>query len=336
MARRRRVHRRPRCECPPRRTARAVHHRHPATERHRRAPHGARAQQHGAGCDRPLAAYGGRRDALGPRHRPRRHRHAERHREAARARRAEPLRRRPRGVRRAHQGVRRRHRLRHPQAARGDRLLVRLDAYGVHALAGAVARRARGVRAPLGARPHLQGAPRDPLVPAVHDVALRRGGRVPRRAGAALPHQLPAARRSDEAPNGCHHAPRDDARRRGRGRQPRRRALPRPDRPVRAAADRAHPDPGGRRRVHRPDVRHRRGEDHSRARRERLRSRAASRTAAAGDHDRRRGDGRSVGRRRPRARWNPRPRPRRGARAHRRAVRRRRPTREGRGAPACR
>ena len=45
---------------------------------------------------------------------------------------------------------------------------------------------------------------------------------------------------------------------------PRRRAVPAPGRPHRVAADHEPADPGGRRRACRPDVRHRRGEGHSR------------------------------------------------------------------------
>ena len=79
-----------------------------------------------------------------------------------------------------------------------------------------------------------------------------------------------------------HHAPRDDARRRRRRGESGRRALSRADRQAAdAAADRAH-DPGHRRRLRRPRIRHRLRQDHAGARLQRLADRPAPRARA--DH----------------------------------------------------
>ena len=76
----------------------------------------------------------------------------------------------------------------------------------------------------------------------------------------------------------------------GDRRAPRRRALHAPGRPRdRAAAGRAH-DQGGGRRARRPELRHRRGQDHPGARPERLRDRPPARPADADDHGRVRAD----------------------------------------------
>ena len=69
--------------------------------------------------------------------------------------------------------VRQRDRRHDPRAAARDRKLVRLVAHGVHVLAGALARGARGVRAPVRGRARLSRASRDPLVPALSHLAER-------------------------------------------------------------------------------------------------------------------------------------------------------------------
>ena len=62
---------------------RALHHRHPAAERHRLAAYGPCAQQHAAGHSLPLRAHARQGRALAAGHRPRRHRDADGRRAAA-------------------------------------------------------------------------------------------------------------------------------------------------------------------------------------------------------------------------------------------------------------
>src|SRR5678816_83116 len=90
-----------------------------------------------------------------------------------------------------------------------------LAANGVHAVAGAVACRARSVRPTVRARPGLPRPSGDSLVPALPYVAQRRGGGVPGGDRRAVSHRL-----SGRGPTGTrarrrHDAARDDARRRG-------------------------------------------------------------------------------------------------------------------------
>ncbi len=194
---------------------------------------------------------------MGARHRPRRHRDAERRREDARRRRKDEIRPRPRSVRQADRGVRRRDRRRDPPAAQGDRRVGRLDAHGVHAVAGTVTRRARGVRASLRARADLPRLSRDPLVPALPHVVERRGGGVPRRAGHALSHRVSGGRPTRSLAHDRHNASRDDARRRRGGGESERRSVSRSRGQDSAVADRRHLDPGGGRRLRRSGIRHR-------------------------------------------------------------------------------
>ena len=63
---------------------RALVHRHPATERDRRAPHGARARRHASGHPRALPSHDGQGRALAAGHGPCRHRDADGGRTAAR------------------------------------------------------------------------------------------------------------------------------------------------------------------------------------------------------------------------------------------------------------
>src|SRR5581483_4236906 len=126
------------------------------------------------------------------------------------------------------------------------------------------------------------------LVPALPHGAVRRGSRVPRRGRHAVLSPLPRGRRGAPRRDRGHHAPGDAARRRGRGGAPRGRPLRRPggqDGPAPAPRPpRAH----HRRRRRGSRVRHRRGEGHAGARRQRFRDRAAPRAARAPRDDRRR------------------------------------------------
>ena len=66
-----------RCRRPDQACRQAVRHRHPAAQCHGRAAHGACAQQHAAGRALPLRAHARPRRALATGHRSRRHRHAD-------------------------------------------------------------------------------------------------------------------------------------------------------------------------------------------------------------------------------------------------------------------
>ena len=97
---------------------RAVHHRQPAAQRHRRAAHRPRARQHAAGRRGPLRAAARQGRAVGGRHRPRRHRHADGGRAPARAAAGQAHQLQPRGIRRQGVGVEGRERRHdHPPAA---------------------------------------------------------------------------------------------------------------------------------------------------------------------------------------------------------------------------
>ena len=126
--------------------------------------------------------------------------------------------------------------------------------------------------------------------PEMRSVLTRHRGRAPRRRGRAGLHPL---RRRRRLGGRGHHPGRDHARRHRHRGAPRRRALRAPDRPRdRAAAGRAH-DQGGGRRARRPELRHRRAQDHPGARPERLRDRPPARPADADDHGRVRADRRT-------------------------------------------
>ena len=83
---------------------------------------------------------------------------------------------------------------RDPPAAARHRRVGRLVAHGVHAVARAVVRGARSVRAPVRARSDLSRTPRDSLVPALSHVAERRRGGVPGRDGQAVSHRVSGRR----------------------------------------------------------------------------------------------------------------------------------------------
>ena len=138
--------------------------------------------------------------------------------------------------------------------------LVRLGARALHPGRGPLARRARGLRAPLRAGPDLPRRLPGELVPALRHGHLRPGGGARGRGRAPLVRAL-----LDRGPQPIHHrghhAPRDDPGRYGRGRAPGRRALPRPGGPatcVLPVLGRAHPD--HRRRGGGPRLWHRRGQ----------------------------------------------------------------------------
>ncbi len=267
---------------------------------------------------------------MGARHRPRRHRDAERDRASARERRQNALRRRPRCVRPAHRSVRHRDRRNDSRAVARHRLVGRLVAHRVHAVAGVVARRPRSVRPAVRTRTDLSRPSRNPLVPALPHVVERRGGRVPGRDGRVVPHRVSARGTIRPEPDHRHHAAGDDARRRGGRRESRRPALSRRRRQIGAAANCRPGDPRDRRCVRRSRVRHWRGEDHAGARRERLRGRYAAQAEHARGDRRAWRRARSGRRGRSRAGGAVGARPIRGARAHRRdAARERRAAESG-------
>ena len=135
----------------------------------------------------------------------------------------------------------------------------------------------RGLRAPARARPDLPRPAPGQLGSGAEDRDLRPGSGQRGRRRLPVVDLLSADRRQRLA-RGRDHAPGNHARRhRGDGASGRR-ALRAPDRQDRdAAADRPR-DPGHRRRLRRPRVRHRRGQGHAGARLQRLR-RSASATS---------------------------------------------------------
>ena len=195
--------------------------------------------------------------------------------------RPDAIRSRTRGVRSTHRAVRRRDRGRDSEAAPRHRRVRGLVAHCLHAFPRAVARGARSVRPALRGRKDLQGPPRHSLVSALFDLALRRGSGVQRRDGCALPHQVPAFSGQPSAvsrwPDRGNHASRDDARRRRGCRESEGCAIQASHRQDGSPARRRDRHPHHRGRVRGSGVRHRRGEDHARARR-RTTSRSASGT----------------------------------------------------------
>ncbi len=281
---------------------------HPAAERHRIAPHGARAHLDDRGRAGPLPPHARLQHALAAGHRSRRHRHPDGRRAPAQARGQEPPRPRARGVRRAGLGVEGPERRAHRAAAAGAGHQRRLAPQQVHDGSGPHPRGARGLRPALPGGADLPRHPPHPLGLRGADRPLQPRGR--ERAGQrrALRVRLRGGgrRRGDR---GRHHPPRDHARRHRGGRPPRRPALRAPARQIRPPPLRRSPHPHRhRRRPRRPQVRHRRGEGDARARLQRLRHRQAPQ--AGGDHH---------------------PRPRRHHERGRRALRRARPLRGAQG-----
>jgi hypothetical protein len=267
---------------------------------------------------------------VGPRHRPRGHRDAGgRRAQALRGGEEDPQRPRASRVPRARVGVEGEARELHPRAVPPHGFLVRLVAHEVHDGARAVARRARGVRAPLREGPRLPRPEDRQLGLRARDGRRRRRDRVRRAQGQALPHPLPGRREARRARRRRHDAAGDDARRHGRRRPPRGRALEAPRRQEpRAPADRPR-DPGRRRRRRRARVRDGSREGHARARSGRLRARPAAR---APDRQSVREE-RAAQRERRRV---PRPVAREGARRGREEARGGGPAREGRALRAQR
>ena len=261
---------------------RAVLHPAAAAQRHRHAAHGARVPADADGPHDPLPPDARRQHAVAGRHRPRGHRHADRRRAAAEGGGQVAPRPRTRGVRRARLGVEGGVRLRDHAADAPPRHVGRLVARAVHDGRRPVGRRAGDVRPPVRGRPHLPRQAARQLGPQARHRRVGPRGRQRGGAGQALADPVSPRRRQRERGR-RHDAAGDDAgRRRGRG-ESGRRALRGADRQARdAAADRPD-DSGHRRRLRRPRVRHGRGEDHARARLQRLADRAAPRARA--DHD---------------------------------------------------
>ena len=136
---------------------RAVHHRHPAAERHRLAAYGPCAQQHAAGHPGPLRAHARQERAVAAGHGPRRHRHADGGRAPADGAADPPPRHRPRRIHREGLGVEGRIRRHDLQPAEAARRLLRLVARALHHGRGPVEGRPRGVRHALQGRADLQG-----------------------------------------------------------------------------------------------------------------------------------------------------------------------------------
>ncbi len=208
---------------PQRAAGASLRHRHPAAQRHRLAPYGARPQQHAAGHPRPLRAHARARRAVAARHRPCRHRHPDGGRAPIDgAPGAEPPRHGARGIHQARLAVEGRVGQHHRRPAEAARLLVRLVAAPLHHGRGPVARRAQGLRRALPRRPHLQGqAPRQ-LGPRSPDRHLRSRGRAGRDQGPSLASPLSDRGRQRRLYRRRHHAARDHARRHRRRRASRR------------------------------------------------------------------------------------------------------------------
>ena len=236
---------------------------------------------------------------------------------------------RTRGFRRARLEVEGGARRPDPAAAAQAGRLVRLDADALHARARHVARRARGLRAPVGEGPGLpRGAPRELGLRPGHG-RLGRRGRDDSAEGQAVLPALSGEGARGHLPDLGDHAARDDAGRHGGRGASRGRALREPGRRAVLAALRRPRDPDRRRHRGRPGLRHRCRQGHAGARPGGLRARRAPR-AADPEHPR---EGRDAERERRRVRRSvPRGGPQEARGEHGRA----RPAREGRGLPAQR
>ena len=260
--------------------------RDPAAQRHGGAAHGPGPEQRDPGRAHPLRAHAGARGAVASGHRPRRDRDAKRGGAPDRQGGKDPLRPGTGAVRGARVGVRARDRPHHPRAAQGDRRVLRLEPHPVHARPGLLARGAGGVRPPVGGGPDLSRPSRDPLVPALPHLPLRRGSGVPGGGREALLHPVPGRGRAQAIPHGGDDAPRDLAVRHGGRRESQRRALRRVRGQGGPAPHRRHPDPDPGRRCGGARVRDGGGESHPRPRRDGLRDRAASQARDAARDDR--------------------------------------------------
>ena len=155
----------------------AVHHRHPAAQRHRLAAYGPCAQQHAAGHSGPLRAHARQERAVAAGHGSCRHRHADGGRAAADGAADPSPRPRPRAVRREGLGVEGRVRRHDLQPAEAARRLLRLVARALHHGRGPVEGRPRSLRHALQAGPDLQGQAAGQLGPEAADRDLRPRGR---------------------------------------------------------------------------------------------------------------------------------------------------------------
>ena len=250
--------------------------RDPAAERHRRAAHGPRAQRLDPGQPDPPQPDERRAHEVDPRHRPRRHRHPD-------PGRARAGRRGDRAARSS--AARRSSSASGPGATQyGGTIIEQLKRLGASCdfdderftLDDAYAKAVLKVFVALYEKGYIY---RDRYLvnwdPGSRLGDLRSRGRGPRGHRHAVLHRLPAGvgRRRDHGRDG---APGDDARRhRDRG-EPRRRALPAPDRREGDPAARRAQAEDHRRRLRQARVRHRRAEDHARPRPQRLRDRPAA------------------------------------------------------------
>ena len=263
-----------------------------AAERHRRAPHGPRAERLDAGLPDPLAPHARLRHALAAGLRPRGHLDPERGREAADRRGHLAPGDRPRGVPRAHLGLARAHGQDDHGPVPPARLLARLLARALHDGRRVRRRRDDVLRPALGGRLDLPREPDRQLVPVPPDRDLRPRGRARRDGRRADLRPVPVRRRL-RLDHDRHRPAGDDPGRRRRGGASRRPALSERDRQGGRRAGRRAARARDRRRARRAGVRLGRAEDHAGARSEGLRDRPRSRPGddhgdrAGRPHDRR-------------------------------------------------
>ena len=174
----------------------------------------------------------------------------------------------------------------------------RLEPRALHYGRRPVEGRHRGVRAPVSRGTDLPWQAPGQLGPGAADRSVRSRGGEPGGGRLHLGDQLSAGRRH-RFPHRRHHAPGNPARRHRGRRASRGRTLPAPDRQAGAPARRRAQHSGHRRRLRRSRIRHRRGEDHPRARFQRLAGRPAPRPRRQQRAHARREDERSLPRRIP-------------------------------------
>ena len=267
--------------CDPELERGAVHDHDPAAERHRVPAHGARADVHGAGHADPLPPHDRARHAVAAGDRSRRHRHADGGGAAARRRGDRPAHLGPGEVRRARLAMESRVRRHHHHAVAPAGRLAGLAARAVHHGRRSVRRGEGGVRHAVPRRPDLSRPAAGQLGPEIADGDLGSGGGEPGGPEFAVVHPLSDRGRAGTVHRGRHHAAGDDVGRYGGGGASVASDVGGADREVRCAALGWARDPDRRGRVCRSGKRHRRGEDHARARLQRLRGRAAARSADA-------------------------------------------------------
>ena len=166
-----------------------------ATEHHRVAAHGPRAQRLDAGRAHPAAPDAGPQGALDLRHRPRGHRDAERRGAHARAHEPDTRGARARGVRAARLELARGVGRDDHRSVQAARLLAGLRARALHDGSRVRARRGRSVRRAAQARLPLPRQPDDQLVHGLRHGDLRSRGRAPRGRRHDVLRGLPARRR---------------------------------------------------------------------------------------------------------------------------------------------